>query len=77
MGAPPQIPDIPTLDPKLAEYLRRLSLWCQNNFNTSIQTNSAATGLLMQSTTADTVWKVTISDAGVLQTTQLTPGARP
>jgi cation diffusion facilitator CzcD-associated flavoprotein CzcO len=74
---PPQLPAIPDIKPELADYLRRFALWCQNNFNTSVQTNSAATSLLMQSMSGLTVWKVTVDDDGTLHQTQMTPGAQP
>lgn len=77
MMSPPQLPSVPGLNEALADYLRRLALWCQNNFNTSVQTNSAATALLMQSQTGLTVWKITIDDNGTLHQTQLTPGVQP
>jgi predicted secreted protein len=77
MMTPPQLPAVPGLDEALADYLRRFALWCQNNFNTSVQTNSAATSILLQSTTTNTVWKLTVDDTGVLHTTQLTPGSPP
>jgi hypothetical protein len=77
MGAAPQLPAIPDLNTQLADYLRRLALWCQSNFSTTLQTNSAATALLLQSTTGNTVWRITVDDAGALHVNQLTPGASP
>jgi hypothetical protein len=77
LGAPPTLPSIPDLQPQLGDYLRRFGLWCAGNFGTSLRSNSAVAHFLMQSTTGDTVWKVTISDTGVLTTTQMTPGSPP
>jgi hypothetical protein len=70
----PQLPQIPGVSGELADYLRRFALWTQNNFNQTVQTNSAAPRFLIQSTTTNTVWSITIDDSGVLHTTQLTPG---
>jgi hypothetical protein len=73
----PQLPSIPGIDPLLADYLRRLALWTQTSFNQTVQSNSAAPRLLLQSTTTNTVWSVTIDDTGALHTTKLTPGMPP
>lgn len=74
LGAPPQLPAIQGLDEQLADYLRRFALWCQGNFNSTLQKRTATGAILMQSTTGDTVWSITIDDAGALHQTKLTPG---
>jgi hypothetical protein len=73
----PQLPQTPGVSGELADYLRRFALWVQNSFNQTLQSNSAVTGLLIQSTTTNTVWKITIDDSGVLHQTQITPGHPP
>jgi hypothetical protein len=77
LGAPPTLPAIPDLQPPLGDYLRRFALWCAGNFGVSVRTNSAVAHILMQSTTGDSVWRITIDDSGVLHQTQLTPGEPP
>jgi hypothetical protein len=77
LGPPPPLPSIPGIDTELADYLRRFALWCAGNFGVTVRTNSAVAHFLMQSTTGDTVWRITIDDSGVLHQTQLTPGAPP
>jgi hypothetical protein len=74
LGAPPQLPAIIDINQRLVEYLRTFSLWCQGNFNSTLQKRTATGQLLMQSTTGNTVWQITIDDSGVLHTTQLNPG---
>jgi hypothetical protein len=77
LGAPPQLPAIKDLDEGLAGYLRTFALWCQGNFNSTLQKRSATGAILMESTTGNSVWSVTVDDSGVLHTTRLNPGAGP
>lgn len=74
LGAPPQLPAIKGLDETLADYLRRFGLWCQGNFNSTLQKRTATGQILMQSTTGNTVWQITIDDNGILHSQQLVPG---
>jgi len=75
LGAPPQLPEVTGLNNQLSEYLRRFSLWCQGNFNSTLQKRTATGALFMESTTGNTVWQLTIDDSGRLQSTQLLPGS--
>jgi hypothetical protein len=77
LGAPPQLPNLPDADRRLADYLRVFSLWCQGNFNSTLQKRSATGALYMTSTTGDSVWQITIDDAGVLHTARMNPGQGP
>jgi len=71
-------PDIPhTVDPKNAEYLRRLILWMRTELEKRPLTGEAATALLL--TPSDqkkpsTVWSLTVNSTGVVSTTQVPLG---
>ena len=75
LGAVPPLPAIKDMNVDLAAYLRTFALWCQGNFNSTLQKRTATGQLLMQSTTGNTVWQITIDDAGALHAAQLNPGS--
>jgi len=75
IGAAPELPSIPDLNTRLADYLRRFALWSQGNFNSCIQKRSATGELFIHSVSGQSVWSLTIDDSGRLQTTQILPGS--
>src|SRR6516225_3138407 len=75
IGNAPELPSIPDLNTRLADYLRRFALWSQGNFNSCIQKRSATGELFMHSVSGQSVWSLTVDDSGRLQTTQILPGS--
>jgi hypothetical protein len=75
LSNPPELPAIAGMNARLADYLRTFALWCQGNFNSTLQKRSATGELFIQSTTGGSVWSITIDDNGLLHATQLTPGS--
>jgi hypothetical protein len=71
---PPELPSMPDVSEKLSSYLRRAALWAQGNFNNCLTKRTATGELYLTSASGNTVWRVTIDDAGALVTTQMTPG---
>ena len=46
--APPDLPSIPSLDPKLSSYLRNFALWCRHGFADKVSATTAQPGVLLQ-----------------------------
>ena len=78
LGAPPQLPTVmqQQLDPALLNWLSRFSLWCQGNFNSTLQKRTATGAIFMRSAGGE-VWSLTVDDNGQLRTTQMNPGSGP
>jgi len=74
---PPDLPNMPGVSDVLSTYLRRFSLWAVANFNNTLTKKSATGALYLTSPTGESVWSVTVDDAGTLTTTRMTPGAGP
>ena len=74
LGAPPQLPEVTGLNNQLAEYLRRFSLWCQGNFNSTLQKRTATGQIFMQSAGGYT-YAISVDDSGRLMTTPLQAGS--
>jgi len=74
LGNPPELPSIPGIDEKLADYLRRFSLWAQGNFNSTLQKRSS-TGELFIHSPGGKPFSLGVNDSGQLTTTPLIPGS--
>ena len=74
LGAPPQLPEVTGLNNQLTEYLRRFSLWCQGNFNSTLQKRTATGQIFMQSAGGYT-YAISVDDSGRLMTTPLQAGS--
>lgn len=75
IGAPPpDIPPMPGAPTNLADYLRRLNAWINQQLQSKIPQKSAVPAVLFLSPSGIT-WQLSVLDNGNFQTTQITPGA--
>jgi hypothetical protein len=68
---PPDLPADPKLSDALANYLRQFSLWCRRGFQSKVDTQTAAPGLLLQASDAapgtnPKVFLLSVNSAGTL-----------
>src|SRR5215475_8413522 len=74
LGAPPAVPAIPGMEQQLGDYLRRFALWCQGNFNSTLQKRTA-TGQIFMASANGAAFAISIDDSGRLVSTPLIPGS--
>ena len=74
MTTPPPLPV--NQNAPLASYLQRLQLWLTASFKSCVRSDQGVSGLILVSS-GGKVWEVTVTDAGALHTTQMTPGQPP
>lgn len=77
--APPDLPSIPSLDPKLSSYLRNFSLWCRHGFADKISATTAQPGVLLAAYdtapgVAPKVFMIRVNSAGVVSATPIALG---
>jgi hypothetical protein len=70
---PPDIPNMPSAPPNLADYLRRLNTWMNQQLQSKIPQQTAVPGVLFLSPNG-AVWQLSVLDNGTFTTTQITPG---
>ena len=71
---PPELPPLPGVPQALPDYLRRFSLWCRNGFLDRYGLQSATPHVYVTAPHGN-VFKVSISDSGLLLSTAITPGS--
>jgi hypothetical protein len=71
---PPELPPLPKADPALPDYLRRFSLWCRNGFLDRYGLQSSTPHVYVTAPQGN-VFKISISDSGLLLSTAITPGS--
>jgi hypothetical protein len=71
---PPDIPGGAGFSESEANYLRSFALWCRNGFATKLDVSMAAPGILLLSP-GDKVFRITVSDTGVVTATAVALGS--
>lgn len=73
---PPDLPNIPNIQPELAEYLRRVTMWAAKQFTFKVPIDTATHGVLLQSPSGK-VYAITVDDSGTLIATLVPLGSHP
>jgi hypothetical protein len=74
--APPELPNIPKIQPELADYLRRFAMWVNKQFQYKISTDIAVDNVMLISPSGK-VYRITVGDSGTLTTTLVPLGSHP
>ena len=74
--APPDLPNIPNIQPEMADYLRRFATWANKQMQYKISTDIAIDGLLLISPSGK-VYKISVNDSGVVTSTLVPLGSHP
>ena len=65
---PPDLPNVPNIQPELAEFLRRLTMWASKQFTYKVPIDTAIDGVLLQSYDVlpanSKVYKLQVTDDG-------------
>jgi len=73
VGQPP--PDVPsTIQQPLGDYLRRFGMWAAGQLQAKVPIQTAIPGFLIMSANGS-VFKIVVSDTGVLATQPIAPGS--
>jgi hypothetical protein len=75
--APPELPNIPKIQPELADYLRRLSAWADKQMQYKIATDIAIGGILILTPSKQKVYRISVDDSGVITSTLVPLGSHP
>ena len=67
---PPDVPSDPNIDAKLSNYLRQFALWCRRGFQTKLDVQTAAPGILLMSPNND-VYRISVDNNGRLVSTPI------
>jgi hypothetical protein len=73
---PPDLPNIPKIQPELTDYLRRFAVWANKQMQYKIPNDEAQDHFLLRSSTGK-VYKISVSDTGTVTSTLVPLGSHP
>jgi len=73
---PPDLPNIPKIQPELADYLRRFATWANKQMQYKIPNDEAQDHFLLLSPSKK-VYKISVNDSGVVTSTLVPLGSHP